>query len=461
MLQAVMSVTRPGVLTASTSSSPPLCPGNITTRIRATEAGSDEAIKSILEQAKRELQVQKTAEPPQPPSLCSSGGGSDDAIRSILQQARREMEAQQAALEPALKAAPSVLSQAEMSLLSPKLVPTPAGLSSVSGYSPLPMSLKKHSSSSSSSAESSLCSLQTLKKEAPESPALELLHGVSDASTQSVLRHVKNELGRSGVWKDHWWSTVQPERRAAPPAPEEVPKVEEAPGGKEKRGQPLQGPSSSSASSEYWKEWPNAESPYSQGSELSVTGASRSETPQNSPLPSSPIVPLSKPSKPSVPPLTPEQYEVYMYQEVDTIELTRQIKEKLAKNGICQRIFGEKVLGLSQGSVSDMLSRPKPWSKLTQKGREPFIRMQLWLNGELGQGVLPSQGQPLGQGKGTTVVGGRWSVFAEALSRSLGCPLLSFSHNQSRGLLVGGTVKGKRSLVGVSEDGYHCCSSAS
>nr|XP_060612966.1 homeobox protein cut-like 1 isoform X1 [Anolis sagrei ordinatus] len=371
--------------------------GNITTRIRATEAGSDEAIKSILEQAKRELQVQKTAEPPQPPSLCSSGGGSDDAIRSILQQARREMEAQQAALEPALKAAPSVLSQAEMSLLSPKLVPTPAGLSSVSGYSPLPMSLKKHSSSSSSSAESSLCSLQTLKKEAPESPALELLHGVSDASTQSVLRHVKNELGRSGVWKDHWWSTVQPERRAAPPAPEEVPKVEEAPGGKEKRGQPLQGPSSSSASSEYWKEWPNAESPYSQGSELSVTGASRSETPQNSPLPSSPIVPLSKPSKPSVPPLTPEQYEVYMYQEVDTIELTRQIKEKLAKNGICQRIFGEKVLGLSQGSVSDMLSRPKPWSKLTQKGREPFIRMQLWLNGELGQGVLPSQGQPLGQ----------------------------------------------------------------
>lgn len=34
--------------------------GNITTRIRASETGSDEAIKSILEQAKRELQVQKT-----------------------------------------------------------------------------------------------------------------------------------------------------------------------------------------------------------------------------------------------------------------------------------------------------------------------------------------------------------------------------------------------------------------
>jgi len=55
------------------------------------------------------------------------------------------------------------------------------------------------------------------------------------------------------------------------------------------------------------------------------------------------------------------------------------------------------VLGLSQGSVSDMLSRPKPWSKLTQKGREPFIRMQLWLTDQLGQGI--SQQQTPSQGK--------------------------------------------------------------
>ncbi|XP_064250687.1 homeobox protein cut-like 1 isoform X7 [Passer domesticus] len=365
--------------------------GNITTRIRTAESGSDEAIKSILEQAKRELQVQKTAEPAQPPSA-SSSGNSDDAIRSILQQARREMEAQQAALEPALKTPP--LSQADISILSPKLVSTPA-MSSVSSYSPLAISLKKHSSVTDSSI-SALQNLSGLKKEPQEAPVLEL-HGISD-SAQGMLRHVKNELGRGGVWKDHWWNTVQHERRNAA-LPEDI-KVEEASGGKEKvsnqtrpdRSQ-LQGPSSS----EYWKEWPNVESPYSQSSELSMTGASRSETPQNSPLPSSPIVSLSKPSKPSVPPLTPEQYEIYMYQEVDTIELTRQVKEKLAKNGICQRIFGEKVLGLSQGSVSDMLSRPKPWSKLTQKGREPFIRMQLWLNGELGQCVLPAQGQQQGQ----------------------------------------------------------------
>uniref|UniRef100_A0A2K5H8G0 Homeobox protein cut-like n=1 Tax=Colobus angolensis palliatus TaxID=336983 RepID=A0A2K5H8G0_COLAP len=370
--------------------------GNITTRIRASETGSDEAIKSILEQAKRELQVQKTAEPAQP-SSASGSGNSDDAIRSILQQARREMEAQQAALDPALKQAP--LSQSDITILTPKLLST-SPMPTVSSYPPLAISLKKPSAAPEAGA-SALPNPPALKKEAQDTPGLDP-QGVADCA-QGVLRQVKNEVGRSGAWKDHWWSAVQPERRNA--ASSEEAKAEETGGGKEKGSggsgggsQPraersqLQGPSSS----EYWKEWPSAESPYSQSSELSLTGASRSETPQNSPLPSSPIVPMSKPTKPSVPPLTPEQYEVYMYQEVDTIELTRQVKEKLAKNGICQRIFGEKVLGLSQGSVSDMLSRPKPWSKLTQKGREPFIRMQLWLNGELGQGVLPVQGQQQG-----------------------------------------------------------------
>lgn len=36
-------------------------------------------------------------------------------------------------------------------------------------------------------------------------------------------------------------------------------------------------------------------------------------------------------------------------------------------------------MGLTQGSVSDLLARPKPWHKLSLKGREPFVRMQLWL----------------------------------------------------------------------------------
>ena len=56
-----------------------------------------------------------------------------------------------------------------------------------------------------------------------------------------------------------------------------------------------------------------------------------------------------------------------------------QIKEILSQYSISQRLFGESILGLSQGSVSDLLARPKPWHMLTQKGREPFIRMKLFL----------------------------------------------------------------------------------
>lgn len=60
----------------------------------------------------------------------------------------------------------------------------------------------------------------------------------------------------------------------------------------------------------------------------------------------------------------------------------QQVKEQLSQYSISQRLFGESVLGLSQGSVSDLLARPKPWHMLTQKGREPFIRMKMFLEDE-------------------------------------------------------------------------------
>ena len=44
-----------------------------------------------------------------------------------------------------------------------------------------------------------------------------------------------------------------------------------------------------------------------------------------------------------------------------------------------QKLFGEAVLGLSQGSVSELLSKPKPWRMLSVKGREPFVKMAAWL----------------------------------------------------------------------------------
>lgn len=60
--------------------------------------------------------------------------------------------------------------------------------------------------------------------------------------------------------------------------------------------------------------------------------------------------------------------------------LVLQVKAVLQANNIGQRAFGQYVLGLSQGSVSEILSKPKPWSKLTLKGKEPFYKMMDFLS---------------------------------------------------------------------------------
>ena len=71
---------------------------------------------------------------------------------------------------------------------------------------------------------------------------------------------------------------------------------------------------------------------------------------------------------------------VAMTSEIDTLELTSKVKDVLQFNNLGQKLFGEAVLGLSQGSVSELLSKPKPWHMLSIKGREPFIKMHLWLS---------------------------------------------------------------------------------
>lgn len=68
--------------------------------------------------------------------------------------------------------------------------------------------------------------------------------------------------------------------------------------------------------------------------------------------------------------------------QLDTAEIAFQVKEQLLKHNIGQRVFGHYVLGLSQGSVSEILARPKPWRKLTVKGKEPFIKMKQFLSDE-------------------------------------------------------------------------------
>ncbi|KAL7070994.1 hypothetical protein ACQ4LE_009880 [Meloidogyne hapla] len=81
------------------------------------------------------------------------------------------------------------------------------------------------------------------------------------------------------------------------------------------------------------------------------------------------------------PPFAPTQAQIEKYSSLtlDTEDIARRMKEFLALNAISQRQVGDNVVGLSQGSVSDMLTRPKAWNILTSKGREPFVRMFIFL----------------------------------------------------------------------------------
>ncbi|XP_060761874.1 cut-like homeobox 1b isoform X4 [Neoarius graeffei] len=395
--------------------------GNITTRIRTTESGSDEAIKSILEQAKRELQVQKAADASLPPSSSSGGGGgSDEAIRSILEQARREMEAQQASLSSSSSSSSSSsisssLSQCDLSALSPKvLAPSPLG-APLTSYSPLVLGLKKpppllpsSSSSPSSPSPSPLLDFSSIKKERPASPGQD---------------------GASRVqWREQWWNNLQQERRGTG-LPDENHSMEDS---KEVLGLSQGSVSDMLSRPKPWSKltqkgrepfirmqlWLNGE--LGQNS-VNQPGQTQEGTPKTSgscsPAPESPLssaeesvksggeplgstqAPVPEPSpsgepgegtQPGTPlpltNLTPSglsiQEMVAMSPELDTYAITKKVKEVLTDNNLDagQRLFGETILGLTQGSVSDLLARPKPWHKLSLKGREPFVRMQLWLS---------------------------------------------------------------------------------
>lgn len=87
--------------------------------------------------------------------------------------------------------------------------------------------------------------------------------------------------------------------------------------------------------------------------------------------------PAQRSMKAVLPPITQQQFD--LFNNLNTEDIVKRVKEALSQYSISQRLFGESVLGLSQGSVSDLLARPKPWHMLTQKGREPFIRMKMFL----------------------------------------------------------------------------------
>ncbi|TKS80961.1 Homeobox protein cut-like 1 CCAAT displacement protein [Collichthys lucidus] len=305
---------------------------NITARVRTPEAGSDEAIKSILEQAKRELQVQKADLSHAQPSYtglkggggggigAGGGSGSDEAIRSILEQARREMEAQQAALEPMLKASSSssssTASQRDL-LSSPLTAPLPP-------YNPLALSLKKPSSSllSSPSSPSPILDFSSsVKRESRASSGI-------DMSIDGALRLGRSSEGSARSGSSGGVEGTPKTSASCSPAPESpLSSAEESVNGL--AGDPLASQSSSLK--------PLSEDPSG--------GESQLGTP----------LPVPGHSGLSI------QEMVAMSPELDTYAITKKVKEVLTDNNL------------------DLLARPKPWHKLSLKGREPFVRMQLWL----------------------------------------------------------------------------------
>lgn len=241
-------------------------------------------------------------------SSSDGGSNSDETIKNILEQARREMQAQQQALFELEANSQSLCLQEPHKTLP----------------GPMPTYIKQEEGSA-----MPVCPPNPIGS--PQTP----LSVLSPAAfVQNIIRKVKSEIGEAGTYFDQHWS--HPFTSVSPSLSS----------------------SSSSVPSTVPRAW-NAECPL--GTEEGP-GTEEDEPPPNRPVKVEPEVCASgeqavcggarmsyypsyipRTLKPTVPPLTPEQYEMYMYREVDTMELTRQVKEKLAKNGICQRIFGEKV----------------------------------------------------------------------------------------------------------------------
>ena len=73
-----------------------------------------------------------------------------------------------------------------------------------------------------------------------------------------------------------------------------------------------------------------------------------------------------------------QQLNVTFDEELDTLDITRRVSEELRRCNISQALFAQAVLGRSQGTLSDLLRKPKPWAQL-KSGRETFAKMRQWL----------------------------------------------------------------------------------
>lgn len=76
-----------------------------------------------------------------------------------------------------------------------------------------------------------------------------------------------------------------------------------------------------------------------------------------------------------------ESSEMFMkrFEDLDTKKIAEDLTNELKKYSIPQAVFARKVLNRSQGTLSDVLKKPKPWNEL-RGGREIFRKMKEWLD---------------------------------------------------------------------------------
>ena len=67
-------------------------------------------------------------------------------------------------------------------------------------------------------------------------------------------------------------------------------------------------------------------------------------------------------------------------QELDTAAVAQRVRHYLKANQIQWTRFGTLVLGVSQGRLSILLGKPKPWNQLAPRVRALYQRMQLWMD---------------------------------------------------------------------------------
>ncbi|KAM4642917.1 one cut domain family member 2 [Amazona ochrocephala] len=94
--------------------------------------------------------------------------------------------------------------------------------------------------------------------------------------------------------------------------------------------------------------------------------------------PPPPPPPLPPPPPPPPPHLNGAVRGAGPPEELNTREVARRVTAELKRYSIPQAVFAQRVLCRSQGTLSDLLRNPKPWSRL-KSGRETFRRMWTWL----------------------------------------------------------------------------------